>query len=165
MNIPNSIKNAVTKSPMDRTEFYNAEEMWNRLCIVKAEKVPFIKQDMAMLANTVELYYKGLILASGIKVSDHLMCESHSLYALTNEIENRIMPLSAPLSRTEERDRRNFLMDLSSMYIDARYRSVDVDFDEFKTCMEWAENQIRLIKESLLPPKNEEPSWDELDRQ
>lgn len=164
MNIPNSIKNSVVKSPLDRVEFYNAEEMWARLQFVKEQKVPFIKQDMATLANTVELYYKGLIKASGIKVSEHLMCESHSLYALTNEIENRIMPLSAPLSRTEERDRRNFLMDLSSMYIDARYRSVDVDFEEFKTCMDWAENQIRLIRESLLPPKNEEPSWDELGR-
>lgn len=70
---------------------------------------------------------------------------------MTEQIEAQIMPLSAPLSRSEERDRRNFLFDLQNMYIDARYRYVDVDKRDFNHCFDWAEKQKNLILETLKP--------------
>lgn len=82
MNIPSSIRNSLTKGPMDNQYFYNGSEMWERLCDVRDKKIPFIRQDMAMLANVIELYYKGLIQSSGIKVDPHLLNTSHSLLAL-----------------------------------------------------------------------------------
>lgn len=156
MNIPSSIRNSLTKGPMDNQYFYNGSEMWERLCDVRDKKIPFIRQDMAMLANVIELYYKGLIQSSGIKVDPHLLNTSHSLLALTIEIENRIMPLSAPLTRTEDRDRRNFLNDLSNMYIGTRYDGLHADYDDFVICMDWAQKQIDLIKETLLPQMNQD---------
>ncbi len=156
MNIPSSIRNSLTKSPMDNQYFYNGSEMWERLCAVRDKQIPFVRQDMSMLANVVELYYKGLIISSGIKVDPHLLNASHSLLALTIEIENRIMLLSAPLTRTEDRDRRNFLNDLSNMYIGTRYNGTPASYDDFVVCMDWAQKQINLIKETLLPQINQD---------
>ena len=60
--------------------------MWKRLNDVKNKKVDFIDPDMSMLANTLELYYKGMLEASGLEINDHLLNETHNLYTLYSEI-------------------------------------------------------------------------------
>ncbi len=106
---------------------------------------------MSTLSNCIELFYKGLIQASGVSYPDSLMNESHSLVRLTEFIEAKIMPLSAPMSKRQEYERRDFLRSLQDMYIDARYGSVDVSFSDFCICYEWAEKQYTLIRETLIP--------------
>lgn len=151
MLIPDSIIKATPKDPTNNEFFHNADMMWKRLKLIRNDEIPFLDFDMATLANAIELYYKGFIKASGTNVPKSLMEESHSLVRLTEQIEAQIMPLSAPLSRSEERDRRNFLFDLQNMYIDARYRYVDVDKRDFNHCFDWAEKQKNLILETLKP--------------
>lgn len=151
MFIPDSVKNAMPKDPTNNTFFHNADMMWKRLELIRNDEIEFIDCDMAILSNVVELYYKGFIIASGIRVPESLINESHSLVRLTEQIETQIMPLSAPLSKTDERDRRNFLFDLQNMYIDARYGYVDVTKKDFNYCFDWAKKQKDLILETLKP--------------
>ena len=155
MYIPECITNAVKPTFTDNDYFYGADDMWSRLIHVKDGTVPFISQDMSMLANVMELYYKGLLKASGMTVPRHLIEESHSLVALVDEIESRITPLSGSLSRQDERNRRNFLMDLSDLYIKTRYNHKQATFEEFCKCMIWAEKQKEIVKEILNPPQEE----------
>ncbi len=155
MNIPSCITNAIIKSPLDNDYFYGASEMWERLSDVRNNKVKYLNIDMALLANYIECLYKGFLLSSGVNVSEHVMKESHSLLRLTEEIETKICPLQHNLSRTEERDRRFFLMDLSEKYISCRYYNEQVSFDDFCKCFDWAKIQKDVIHNILNPPQNE----------
>lgn len=155
VNIPSCITNAIHKDVMDNNFFYGAEQMWQRLTDVKEGKVPYLNIDMALLANFMECYYKGFLLASGVNVPAHIMNESHSLVRLTEEIESRICPLQYNMSKTEERDRRNFLFDLGSKYIDCRYNNEQVSKEDFLQCYEWAKKQKELIHNILKPPAKE----------
>lgn len=151
MLIPDSVMKAIPNKPADNNFIYSATDMWKRLEEIADGKVQFQNFDMALLANCVELYYKGMLQSSGLKVSEHLMQNSHSLYALHNEIENRIMSLTGTLTIGERRDYNNFLKDLSDMYISTRYNNVQVTFDEFKKCLNWARAQRDTVMNTLDP--------------
>lgn len=153
MNIPSCITNAIVKSPVDNNYFYCASKMWDRLSHVRDGSIEYLDIDMAMLSNYVECLYKGFLLSSGVNVSEHVMKESHSLLRLTEEIETKICPLQHNLSRTDERDRRNFLIDLSEKYITCRYSNEQVCFGDFCKCYDWAKNQKEIIYNILIPPK------------
>lgn len=153
MLIPSCITNAVTKSPMDNNYFYGAEQMWERLTAIKNGSVKYLNIDMSLLANCVECYYKGFLVAAGVNVPETVLKTSHSLLRLTEEIESRICPLQYNLSRTDERDRRNFLNDLSSKYITCRYNNEQVPKEDFLQCYAWAEKQREIVIKTLQPPK------------
>ena len=156
MNIPSCITNAMIKSPIDNDYFYGASKMWERLSHIRDGSVNYLDIDMAMLANYVECLYKGFLLASGANVSEHVMKESHSLLRLTEEIETKICPLQHNLSRSDERDRRNFLIDLSEKYITCRYCNEQICFEDFCKCYDWAKAQKEMIYSMLVPKKEYE---------
>lgn len=160
MNIPSCITSAIHKDVMDNDFFYGAEQMWTRLTDVRTGKVEYLNIDMSLLANFVECYYKGFLQASGVPVPERIMKETHSLLRLTEEIETRICPLQYGMSRTEERDRRNFLNDLSDKYIDCRYRNEQVSKEDFFKCYDWAKGQKGKIEDYLRPKYKDETDYD-----
>lgn len=154
MNIPSCILNSINKDIMDNNFFYGAEQMWQRLTDVKNKKVQYFDIDMSMLANCIECYYKGFLEASGVTVPEHIMKEGHNLLRLTDEIESRICPLQYNMTKSEDRDRRNFLWDLSHKYIDCRYNHEQVSFEDFLKCYNWVNKQRDLIFNTLKPKLN-----------
>lgn len=153
MIIPDSVVKSIPSKPIDNNFIYCAMDMWERIEEISEGKVKFQNFDMALLANCMELFYKGLLQSSGLKVSEHLMNNSHSLYTLHNEIENRIMSLSGTMTIQERRDYNNFLKDLSDMYISTRYSYEQSSLEEFQKCVIWARNQRDIIMNTLDPTK------------
>lgn len=156
MIIPSAVLNAVTKLPTDNDFIYGAEALYTRMKDVEAGVCSYICPDMATLANMVEMYYKGMLASSGLKVDSYLLEKTHSLSALHSEISTRIVELSPGLSKTDRYSTRKFLDDLSAMYIDARYHNAQPTFEEFKACFAWAKKQREIIMSTLDP----ERSWD-----
>ena len=153
MVIPDSVIKSIPSKPVDNDFIYSAMDMWERIEEIAAGKVKFQNFDMALLSNCVELFYKGLLKSSGLKISDHLMQNSHSLYTLHNEIENRIMSLTGTMTIQEKRDYGTFLKDLSDMYITTRYLYEQSSLEEFQKCVSWARGQRDIIMNTLDPTK------------
>ena len=151
MNIPSCITSAIKKDVFANDYFYGADQLWERLTEVRRGRVKYINADMSMLANCVELYYKGLLYASKVKVPEDVMKESHSLLRLTDEIETKICPLQYNMTLSERRDRKNFLIDLGAKYITCRYHNEQVSREDFCKCYDWAKGQKEIIKEILAP--------------
>lgn len=153
MIIPDCIKNAVTKLPTDNDYFYGADMIWSRLEKVRNNQIDYIPYDMATLSNCLEMYYKGIIEASGIIISEHTMKESHYLPELFSQVNERIVPLIPNMDRTQDREVRIFLKNVSEMYISTRYKNAQPSFDDFCAVYDFVEKQRELIFNTLLPPK------------
>lgn len=154
MIIPDSVLNKIEKKPIDNEKIYVAEEMYEDL--MSRTKETYRYYQMAVLANTLELYYKGLLDASGLIVSEHLMKESHDLCALNSEISSRIQDINNCKSQGEERSLRSYLRELSGLYIDARYHNAQTSFEDFDKCRQYLTIQREKCM-SLLDPSR---SWD-----
>lgn len=164
MVIPSCVKNVVTKTSLDNNFIYGADSMWGRLGMVREEKIPYIPQDVSMLANTLEMYYKGLIESSGIKVQESLLKQSHSLSRLYDEIDNRIKEIIPNQSKSDRRNMKMFLNDLSALYIDARYENAQPSFQEFCDCYDFVKTQREFVIELLSGPKSYEPSANAIEK-
>lgn len=158
MIIPDSILKSVEKKPTDNDKIYAAEDMYKRLKLVVNEDIPYFNFDMATLANSLELYYKGYLEASGLNLDRHLMNESHSLSSLFTEISTRIEPPADVSSPSASRDMRMFLKNLSALYIDARYNNAQISFDEFKKCFQFLTSQRNYVMGRLDPSR----AWDKV---
>lgn len=61
MNIPSSIRNSLTKGPMDNQYFYHTYVATERLSKIKNKEISFYNDDYATLINTLERLYKGFL--------------------------------------------------------------------------------------------------------
>lgn len=167
MFIPSCITNAVTKSPLDNDYFFNAESAWQRLSDIRNDKVTYINEDMAMLVNTCERYYKAFIQANNIPVPNYVMKESHSLVKLTELIELSICPLQTNMTVRDEKERYKFLKDFSDKYISCRYYNDQPTKEEFNACFDWVSKQrdliISMIKDTNKDNTNHTDTFDDLD--
>ncbi len=154
MHIPDSVMKNIEKKPTDNELIYAAEDMYEDLCS-KTEET-YKNFHMSVLANALELYYKGVLKASGLSVDDYIMNESHSLNVLYSEISSRIRPLGNESTRGEVRDMKEYLRNLSSLYIDARYHNAQTSYEDFNKCRTFLENQRRRCM-SMLDPSM---AWD-----
>lgn len=154
MYIPDNILKCVQKLPTDNDKIYGAEQMYARLSSITRET--YLDIDMAMVANCLELYYKGVLEASGLSVDPMLLNKSHSLNRLYQEITNRIIPLGNEKTPSEIRDMNMFLSDLSCLYIDARYHNAQTPFEDFEKCRAFVSAQREKCM-SLLDPSR---AWD-----
>ena len=156
MIIPDSVLSSIPKKASDNIYIFSANDMYTRLRDILNKKVDFIPQDMSMLANAAELYYKGFIVASGIAVDDEVLHKSHSLNTLVSVIEQNVCNLTTSRDKETLRDRRVFLNDLTDLYYSTRYRFSQPSFDDFKKCMEWLTKQRDFIIETLDPQFDKE---------
>ncbi|MBR3517932.1 MAG: hypothetical protein IKN07_01800 [Lachnospiraceae bacterium] len=154
MIIPDSVLNQLQRKPTDNSKIYVAEDMFDDL-ESKTEQT-YKNYHMSILANDLELYYKGVLEASGLNVAESLMKESHDLYRLHSEISTRIQPLDVCNSRSEEHALKQFLRDISALYIDARYDYAQTSYDDFCKCRKYLEIQRDKCM-SLLDPSR---AWD-----
>ena len=155
MIIPDSVINQLQKKPTDNEKIYVAEDMYED--IMSKTRDTYKNYHMSVLANALELYYKGVLEASGLQVDPYLMKKSHSLHTLHAEIESRIgVMLDVCNSKSEERALHQFLVDLSSLYIDARYHFAQTSYEDFCKCRTYLEHQRDKCM-SLLDPSR---AWD-----
>lgn len=175
MYIPDSVLKTIEKKPTDNDYIYGAEQMFKRLSSITEES--YLCIDMSMLANTLELYYKGVLEASGLNIDPYLMEESHSLSRLYAEVSSRITPLGNESSRDEQREKNNFLKNISALYIDARYHNAYTSYEDFCKCRIFLNDQrercmtlldpskawnkeIKIIENNKLPHKEYVPTDD-----
>lgn len=154
MYIPESVLKNMERKPTDNDFIYGAEEMYED--IMSRDENTYRNYHMAVLANTLEMYYKGVLSASGLNLDEHLMKESHSLAALNEEISTRIQPLNNATTTGDKKALREYLHTLSALYIDARYHHAQTSFDDFDKCRQFLTDQRRRCM-SLLDPSME---WD-----
>ena len=152
MYIPDSILKNIEKKPTDNDYIYTAEDMYKD--IMSKNEDTYKNFHMAVLANALELYYKGVLEASGLNVDRMLIEESHNLYRLYSEISTRIQPLTNESTMGEKRELREYLRNLSTLYIDARYHNAQTSYEDFDKCRQFLDNQ-RSRCMSLLDPSME----------
>ncbi len=153
MFIPESVLESVEKRPIDNDYIYGAEEMYDDL--TSRDQNTYKNFHMSILANALEMYYKGVLQASGLQISDYVM-SSHNLYPLYSEIATRISPLGNETTPQEKRDVRTFLNNLTHLYIDAKYHHAQISYEDFQKCRTFLTNQRERCM-SLLDPTR---SWD-----
>ena len=151
MYIPDVVKAAVVKSPLDNNYFYGAEQMWDRLTKIRNDEIEYLNIDMSMLANCVELLYKGFLTAAGIDVAVSVGI-THNLCTLVTEIEKKICPLQYIENQADLKKRKIFLDELSKKYLSTKYYNDQVTKEEFQACYDWAAKQRQLIMDYLIPP-------------
>lgn len=156
MYIPDSVIKNLETRPTDNDYIYAAEDMYEDLMSRTEEN--YKNYHMAVLANTLELYYKGVLQASGLSVDEHLMKKSHSLNTLYREISDRIQPLNNLQTESEKRDMRHFLFELSALYTDARYHYAQTSYEEFDKSRQFLSDQRKRCM-TMLDPSME---WDKV---
>ncbi len=154
MYIPEKVLNKIEKRHTDNDKIYVAEDMYND--IMSDTKETYKSYHMSVLANALELYYKGVLEESGLNIADSLMNESHDLYRLNSEISSRIQELDVCDTKSDERALRYFLRDLSALYIDSRYHFAQTSYEDFCKCRDYLKIQRDKCM-SLLDPSRK---WD-----
>lgn len=153
MFIPESVLQSVEKRPIDNDYIYGAEEMYDDL--MSRDQNTYKNFHMSILANALEMYYKGVLQASGLIVPENMM-KNHHLAVLYDEISSRITPLGNETTTQEKREVRLFLNNLSHLYIDAKYHHAQTSYEDFQKCRLFLSNQRERCM-SLLDPTR---SWD-----
>ena len=156
MVIPSNVMKSIEKKPTDNNFIYGAEMLYKRLSDVIAGKVEYCFYDMATAANCLEMYYKGMLEASGCNVSPTVMYESHNLKELYNLVCIECIPLTPNADIQTQRDIGRFLKELSAEYINARYNASCPLESEFKGVMEFITSHREKIMSTLDPDR----SWD-----
>ena len=156
MKIPASVLKNLTFGPLDNPYIHGAEDMYERLCDIRDEKVKYHYFDMSTLSNCMELYYKGLLDKKCDTVDKEFFEKTHYLPALVRDVENRVQPILGNISKQDRRDVMNIFRDLSDYYISARYNHNPIPFETFKEAMKLLDSQ-RYAVLSILDP---EKSWD-----
>lgn len=155
MYIPDSVLKNIEKKPTDNDYIYGAEQMYKRLSSITEET--YLDIDMSMLANALEMYYKGVLDASGLNIDSYLM-KTHSLNELYREISVRISPLGNETTENDKRELRHYLNDLTALYVDARYHYAQTPYEDFDKNRLFLSNQRERCMTMLDPSKSWEVS-------
>lgn len=131
----------------------NAEKMYRSLEEVYSGKATYYPHHMSILANTVELYYKGLIALSIPKISSFTK-ECHNLVHLYDEISKNIMDIYPCISQYEKNALYDYLKELGDLYISARYYEKSVSVDGFNSSMQFLREQRDFVMGMIDPTKS-----------
>lgn len=164
MKIPKiDIKNqkTITKSgglkegfkPEEHNYLIGAENMYKSLKEVLDGKTNYYPHHMGILANTIELYYKGIIALSIPKMSSYTK-ESHNLPHLYSEVTTHIMDIYPGISRYEENALYDYLKELSDLYIESRYLGAIVSKESFVESMDFLREQREFVMGLVDPTKS-----------
>lgn len=149
------------KTPFDNQYFYHAEDAWKHLGDIRSGKTDYINDHYAMLVNTLERFYKGMILSChedpgrqkmfSEAAMDHLLTSGHRLASLVDAIENSFgYQMFNCKTRSDFRDRDSFLKNLTCAYTSARY-SEDFSYKDFCETYDFVKSQKERIYEHLSP--------------
>lgn len=145
-------------SPENHNYLLSAEQMYKNLEEIYDGKANYYPHHMGMLANTIELYYKGIIALSVPKMSSYTK-ECHNLAHLYSEVTTHIMDIYPNLSRYEENALYDYLKELSDLYIESRYMGANASKESFDESMKFVREQRDFVMSLVDPTK----SWQKED--
>jgi len=165
MIIPNCVLETVKKMPLDNHYFYHAEDAWERATDIYNGQIKFYSDDISLLINTLERYYKAFLQAKKDEDPSYLqypgfLTSDHDLNKLVVEIE-RFVPLTKCETRQDYKERREFFDNLRREYTTTRY-TARPDFNEYKQLYQFVSKQRDIVIE-YFQEKNkqiEEPDLD-----
>lgn len=131
----------------------SAEAMYRSLEEVLNGKSTFFPHHMSMLANTMELYYKGIVALSNKRMSSYTR-ECHNLVHLYSEVTSHVMEIYPGISRYEENSIYNYLKELGELYIDSRYYGAKVSRESFEESMVFLREQRDFVMSLVDPTKS-----------
>lgn len=143
------IANPYGSSDMCNLNTYHAETAYGFLKKVYNQEIPYVTDLYAMLANTFERFYKGVLEEYGM-VSDYEMSYAmrgtHRINELARELDN--IGLS-PIEESESLDYlTDKLSDMSDGYTSSRYKGV-YEFSDFCRGFELLEKQRERLYKAL----------------
>lgn len=137
----------------DHNYLLSAEDIYKSLEEVANGKVAYRSHYMSLLANAVELYYKGIVALSDKTMSAYTR-ECHNLAHLYSEITTHIMPIYPVTSRYEENAIYDYLKELSDLYIESRYLGASVSKNSFEESMVFLREQRDFVMSLVDPTKS-----------
>lgn len=140
-------------APIDHNYLLSAEQMYKNLEEIYDGNATYYPHHMGMLANTIELYYKGIVALSVPKMSAYTK-ESHNLAHLYSEVTTHIMGIYPNLSRYEENALYDYLKELSNLYIESRYFGANTSKASFDESMKFVREQRDFVMSLVDPTKS-----------
>lgn len=152
-------KNMLLKEPLFNpfgdTEFcnlytYHAEDSYKQLKLIYNKKIAFCSDNYAMLANTFERMYKGII-EEYINICPEYvptagMMDTHQLHLLAQEVHVNIFPI------INNKETYPFLLDkleaISKGYTHSRYAEL-YEYSDFVKAFDLFEKQRKFLYERL----------------
>ena len=149
------LDHSIGKDICNNTQIKSAENMYKRLCDIKAGFVEFMPQDLSMASNCLELYYKELAIVKKLHLGNRLMYESHNLYSIAKAIEEKGVVLCTG-GKGKKEWFYTILNDLQDCYIATKYYGHEPNSGDFREAMKLIKKQREIVLTLLDPTK----SWD-----
>lgn len=141
------------ESPKNHNYLLSAEKMYKSLEEIYDGKANYYPHHMGMLANTIELYYKGIIALSIPKMSSYTK-GCHNLVHLYSEVTTHIVGIYPNLSAYEENSLYDYLKELSDLYIGSRYFGASASKDSFDESIKFVREQRDFVMSFVDPTKS-----------
>ncbi len=151
MMIPENVLNLLPKT-VDSGEniLTHARHDWNGMIkYARMHEEAYSEGMIAMLANTVERYCKGMLNILDRTPNTQRKDEGHDLFELVEALNARL-PGFLPTKPWERKEAKRTIIALDRYYFTARYEeNIFPDYDEFKNAYDTAKKIVTFIENKI----------------